>query len=241
MKCLVLFGVALVFAFCIPIMAADKRAVATAAAESAKVMAILHYPALMPTVEALRVYAEKWVPFFENKVPGLVDKTWATSEKTNWGASVYHFEDMASAEAWFNSDVQKEFRAKNRATLEILDVGAVAFKRPLKVQEKKAEEKGMIMAILHYPALMPTVEALRTYTEKWVPLFENKVQGLIDKTWATNEKTNRGASVYHFEDMASAEAWFNSDIQKGFRAKNYATLEILDVGAVAFKRPLKHR
>jgi len=132
MKRLVLFVVALVFAFCTTVMAADKPAAAPAAAEPAKVMAILHYPALMPTVEALRAYTEKWVPFFENKIPGLIDKTWATNEKTNRGASVYHFEDMASAEAWFNSDIQKDFRAKNYATLEILDVGAVAFKRPLK-------------------------------------------------------------------------------------------------------------
>ncbi len=97
----------------------------------------------------------------------------------------------------------------------------------------------MIMAILHYPALMPTVEALRADKEKSVPFFENQIPGLIDKTWGTNEKTGRGSSVYHFEDRASAEAWFNSDIQKNFREKNQATLEIFDVAAVAFKRPLK--
>jgi len=97
----------------------------------------------------------------------------------------------------------------------------------------------MIMVILHYPALMPTLEALRAAKEKSVPFFENEIKGLIDKTWGTNEKTGRGASVYHFEDMASAEAWFNSDIQKNFRAKNSATIEFFDVAAVAFKRPLK--
>ena len=97
----------------------------------------------------------------------------------------------------------------------------------------------MIMAILHYSALMPTLEGLRVEKEKSVPFFENQIPGLIDKTWGTNEKTGRGASVYHFEDRASAEAWFDSEIQKNFREKNQATLEIFDVAAVAFKRPLR--
>jgi hypothetical protein len=96
----------------------------------------------------------------------------------------------------------------------------------------------MIMVILHYPALMPTVEALRADKEKAVPFFE-KIPGLIDKTWGTNEKTGRGASVYHFVDMASAGAWFNSDLQRSFREKNHATIEFFDVAAVVFKRPLK--
>ena len=97
----------------------------------------------------------------------------------------------------------------------------------------------MIMVILHYPALMPTLKELREDKEKVVPFFENEIPGLIDKTWGTNEETGRGASVYHFEDMASAEAWFNSERQRSFRKENHATIEYFDVAAVAFKRPLK--
>ena len=97
----------------------------------------------------------------------------------------------------------------------------------------------MIMVILHYPALMPTLKELREDKEKALPFFENEIPGLVDKTWGTNEETGRGASVYHFEDMASAEAWFNSDLQTNFRKKNQATIEYFDVAAVAFKRPLK--
>lgn len=97
----------------------------------------------------------------------------------------------------------------------------------------------MIMVILHYPALLPTLEELREDKQKVVPFFENNIPGLIDKTWGTNEKTGRGASVYHFEDMTSAEAWFNSEIQTNFRKENQATIEFFDVAAVAFKRPLK--
>jgi hypothetical protein len=99
----------------------------------------------------------------------------------------------------------------------------------------------MILVILHYPALMPTVEALRADKEKIVPFFEKEIPGLIDKTWGTNEKTGRGASVYHFEDMASAEAWFNSERQRDFRAQNQATIEFFDVAAIAYKRPLKEK
>lgn len=97
----------------------------------------------------------------------------------------------------------------------------------------------MIMAILHYPALLPTVVALRADKEKALPFFENEIPGLIDKTWGTNEEVGRGASVYHFEDLASAESWFNSERQRNFRAKNQASLELFDVAAVAFRRPLK--
>jgi heme-degrading monooxygenase HmoA len=96
------------------------------------IMVVLHYPALLPTVEALRVDKEKELPFFENEIPGLIDKTWGTSEETGRGASVYHFEDRASADAWFNSDRQRTFREKNRATIEYFDVAAVAFRRPLR-------------------------------------------------------------------------------------------------------------
>jgi hypothetical protein len=99
----------------------------------------------------------------------------------------------------------------------------------------------MVMVILHYPALMPTVEALRADKEKELPFFENEIPGLIDKTWGINEETGRGASVYHFADKASADAWFNSDRQRGFREKNHATIECLEVAAVAFRSPLRDR
>lgn len=96
----------------------------------------------------------------------------------------------------------------------------------------------MIMVILHYPALMPTLEELRADKEKSVPLFEN-IPGLIHKTWGINEKTGRGASVYHFEDRISADAWFNSGTSQRFRAVNNASLEYFDVAVIASTRPLK--
>lgn len=99
----------------------------------------------------------------------------------------------------------------------------------------------MVMVILHYPALMPTVDALRADKEKALPFFENQIPGLIDKTWGTNDATGRGASVYHFEDRDSADAWFNSDLQRSFREKNHATIEFFEVAAIAFRRPLKER
>ena len=98
----------------------------------------------------------------------------------------------------------------------------------------------MIMAVLHYPALMPTLEELRADKEKSVPFFE-KIPGLIHKTWGINEKTGRGSSVYHFEDQASADAWFNSDTSQRFRAENNASLEYFDVAVIASTRPLKRR
>jgi hypothetical protein len=99
----------------------------------------------------------------------------------------------------------------------------------------------MVMVILHYPALMPTVEALRADKEKELPFFENEIPGLIDKTWGTNEENGRGASVYHFADKASADAWFNSDRQRRFREKNHATIEYFEVAAIAFRSPLRDR
>jgi len=99
----------------------------------------------------------------------------------------------------------------------------------------------MVMVVLHYPALAPTVEALRADKEKELPFFEKEIPGFIDKTWGTNEATGRGASVYHFEDRDSADAWFNSERQQGFRERNHATIEYFDVAAVAFRRPLKQR
>ncbi len=99
----------------------------------------------------------------------------------------------------------------------------------------------MIMVVLHYPALLPTVEALRADKEKELPFFENEIPGLIDKTWGTNEETGRGASVYHFEDRASADAWFNSDRQRTFRKRtarqsNISTLRPLRSGAPSWLR-----
>ena len=96
----------------------------------------------------------------------------------------------------------------------------------------------MIMAVLHYPALMPTLEELRADKEKAVPFFE-KIPGLIHKTWGINEKTGKGASVYHFEDQASADAWFNSDTSKRFREENNASLEYFDVAVIASTRSFK--
>ena len=98
----------------------------------------------------------------------------------------------------------------------------------------------MVMIILHYPALAPTLEALAADKQKDLPFFE-AMPGLIDKTWGTNDGTGRGASVYHFEDRASADAWFNSERQRAFREQNHATIEYFDVAAVAFRRPLKER
>jgi hypothetical protein len=97
----------------------------------------------------------------------------------------------------------------------------------------------MVMVILHYRTLKPTLEELRAHKEPDVPFFENDIPGLIDKTWGMDEETGRGASVYHFEDRATADAWFNSERQRTFRKTNGASLEFLDVGAVAVRRHLK--
>jgi len=97
----------------------------------------------------------------------------------------------------------------------------------------------MVMVILHYPNLMPTLKELRDAKEKESKFFEKEIPGLIDKTWGINEKTGRGASVYHFEDWDTANAWFNSERQKKFREENQATIDYYDVGAVAYVRSLK--
>lgn len=96
----------------------------------------------------------------------------------------------------------------------------------------------MIVAILHYPALTETVLELGDQKGELVPFFES-IPGLLDKTWAMNESTGRGVSVYHFEDRASAEAWFDTERQRAFREANGATIEIYDVGAVAVAAPLR--
>lgn len=97
----------------------------------------------------------------------------------------------------------------------------------------------MIMVILHYPAVAPTLGEVREDKEKAVPFFENEVPGLIDKTWGMNEGTGRMASVYHFEDRETADAWFNSEKQRAFRRENGASLEFFDVAALAFTKPLR--
>ena len=99
----------------------------------------------------------------------------------------------------------------------------------------------MIMVILHYPAVAPTLREVREDKEKSVPFFENEIPGLIDKTWGMNERTCRMASVYHFEDQESADAWFNSEKQRAFRRQNNATLEFFDVAALAFRKPLREK
>ncbi len=96
----------------------------------------------------------------------------------------------------------------------------------------------MVMVVLHYPALTDGVDELRTQKQQSVPFFE-AIPGLIDKTWAMNESTGRGISVYHFEDRDSADAWFNSERQREFRRMNGATIDFYDVGAVAVAAPLR--
>ena len=96
----------------------------------------------------------------------------------------------------------------------------------------------MVIVVLTYPALTDTVDELQTQKQEVVPFFEG-IPGLIDKTWAMNESTGRGISVYHFEDRASADAWFNSERQREFRRVNGATIDFYDVGAVAVAVPLR--
>jgi heme-degrading monooxygenase HmoA len=96
----------------------------------------------------------------------------------------------------------------------------------------------MILVVLHYPALTDTVGELADDKAEVVTFFEN-VPGLIDKTWAMNEETGRGISVYHFDDREQADAWFDSDRQREFRRVNGASIEFYDVGAVAVRAPLR--
>ena len=97
----------------------------------------------------------------------------------------------------------------------------------------------MILVVLRYAALAESVEALGTDKTRVAPFFENEIPGLIDKTWAQNDETGRGISVYHFEDRASADAWFDSDRQREFRRINGASIEFYEVGAVAVRGSLK--
>ena len=99
----------------------------------------------------------------------------------------------------------------------------------------------MMMVILHYPAVAPTLAEVRADKEEAAAFFENEVPGLIDKTWGMNEETGRMASVYHFEDKATADAWFNSEKQRSFRRANNASLEYFDVAAIAYTKPLLGR
>jgi heme-degrading monooxygenase HmoA len=96
----------------------------------------------------------------------------------------------------------------------------------------------MVVVVLTYPALTDTVDELQTQKQEVVPFFEG-IPGLIDKTWAMNESTGRGISVYHFEDRASADAWFDSERQREFRRVNGPTIDFYDVGAVAVAVPLR--
>ena len=96
----------------------------------------------------------------------------------------------------------------------------------------------MIIAVLEYPALTDTVAELGDQKEGLVPFFEG-IPGLIDKTWAMDESTGRGISVYHFEDRASAEARFGSERQLEFRRLSGSSIELYDVGAVAVAAPLR--
>ncbi len=88
------------------------------------------------------------------------------------------------------------------------------------------------------PALTHSVDELRNQKQEVVSSFET-IPGLIDKTWAMNESTGRGISVYHFEDRDSADAWFNTERQREFRGLNGATIDFYDVGAVAVAAPLR--
>ena len=96
----------------------------------------------------------------------------------------------------------------------------------------------MIIVVLHYPALTDSVGELRAQKQEVIPFFEG-IPGLIDKTWAMNESTGRGISVYHFEDRVSADAWFGSERQREFRRLHGATIDFYDVGAVAVAAPLR--
>jgi heme-degrading monooxygenase HmoA len=96
----------------------------------------------------------------------------------------------------------------------------------------------MIMVILQYRALAASATELGADKTAQVPFFES-IPGLIDKTWAQNDETGRGVSVYHFEDRASADVWFDSDRQREFRRINGASIEYFDVGAIAVRVPLR--
>lgn len=97
----------------------------------------------------------------------------------------------------------------------------------------------MILAILEYRALAESVEQLARDKEQSAPFFEKEIPGLVDKTWAQNDETGRGTSVYHFEDRQSADAWFDSDRQREFRRVNGASIDFYEVGMVAVRSALK--
>ena len=96
-------------------------------------MVVLEYPALAESAARLGADKAGQVAFFES-IPGLLDKTWAQNDETGRGISVYHFEDRASADAWFDSDRQSEFRRVNGATIEFYEVGTVAVRAPLRAE-----------------------------------------------------------------------------------------------------------
>ncbi len=100
----------------------------------------------------------------------------------------------------------------------------------------------MVVVVLLYPAYLPTFGEVAARCAEAVPRFENQVPGLIDKTWGMNEETGRMCSVYHFEDRASADAYFAAEGFRAFAADtlgNQLDMQFFDVAAVAFKRPLR--
>jgi hypothetical protein len=100
----------------------------------------------------------------------------------------------------------------------------------------------MIVAVLQYPAYLPSFDETVERCRAVVPVFETEVSGLIDKTWGMNEDLGRMCSVYHFEDRPSAEAYFATE---GFREFVKTTLqdqleiELYEVAAIAYRRSLK--
>ena len=94
------------------------------------------------------------------------------------------------------------------------------------------------MVVLEYPALAASAAQLGNDKTEQVAFFES-IPGLVDKTWAQNDETGRGISVYHFEDRTTADEWFDSDRQREFRRVNGATIEFFEVGAVAVRTPLR--
>ena len=103
-------------------------------------------------------------------------------------------------------------------------------------------EDNPVVVFLRYPAYVTSFDEAAEQCRAKVPVFENEIPGLIDKTWGIDEETGTMCSVYHFEDRASAEARFASE---GFRKfventlQNQLEIEYFDVAAVAVRRPLK--
>ena len=100
----------------------------------------------------------------------------------------------------------------------------------------------MVVVILRYPAYVSTFAEAAEQCQAKVPVFENEIPGLINKTWGMDEATGTMCSVYHFEDRASAEARFASAGFQRFVEEtlhNRLEIEYFDVAAVAVRRPLE--